>query len=81
MNAIKKVRNFVLANPKSKAAAIFTQLAVELERSAPFRVSDLYQLDYDQFELALDLIRDWRLDRYYTSKVILLDFALSSERQ
>jgi ATP-dependent protease HslVU (ClpYQ) peptidase subunit len=80
MNAIKRVRNFVLANPRSKAAAIFTQLAVELERAGPFRISDLYELDYDQFELALELIKDWRLDRYYTSKLILLDIALSPER-
>jgi hypothetical protein len=80
MNAIKKAREFVLANPRTEATEIFTRLAVELERAGMFRVSDLYKLDYDQFELALELIKDWRLDRYYTSKLILLDLALSPER-
>jgi hypothetical protein len=33
-----------------------------------FPLSDLYRLDYDSFEAALELLRDWRLDRYYMSR-------------
>jgi len=35
-------------------------------------------MDYDAFEMALDLLRDWRLDRYYAARLKLFDFALST---
>ena len=33
-------------------------------------------LDYEAFQLAIDVMRDWRIDRYYASKVKLLDLSL-----
>jgi hypothetical protein len=35
-----------------------------LERSEPVSLSRLYELDYKDFELALETLRDWRLHRY-----------------
>jgi hypothetical protein len=35
-------------------------------------------MDYDAFEMALELLRDWRLDRYYAARLKLFDFALST---
>jgi hypothetical protein len=39
-------------------------------------LSDLYQLDYDDFGLALEVMVEWRLDRYYASKLRLLDVSI-----
>jgi hypothetical protein len=35
----------------------------------------LFELDRDEFKLALGLIDDWRLDRHYLSRLHLLDHA------
>ncbi len=40
------------------------------------RIKEIYDLSYESFELAMDIIRDWRIDRYYASKVKLLDLSL-----
>jgi len=36
-------------------------------------VAQLYQLDDKRFELALEILDEWRLDRHYASKLRLLD--------
>ena len=49
-------------------------LALESERS--FELITLYSLDYKSFELAMDILKEWRLDRYYASKSKLFDLSL-----
>jgi hypothetical protein len=49
---------------------------VALESEEPFKLSELYQLDYDDFGLALELLNEWRLDRYYASKAVLLGISV-----
>jgi hypothetical protein len=41
-------------------------------------LSQLYALSFSQFELALEILGEWRLDRYYSSKVRLLDLSLQA---
>ena len=36
----------------------------------------LYDLDYKSFQLAMDILKEWRLDRYYASKSKLFDLSL-----
>jgi ATP-dependent protease HslVU (ClpYQ) peptidase subunit len=64
------------ANPETGTARTLARLVLALETEQAFALSDLYQLDYDAFQLALDLLKDWRLDRYYTAKGQLLDITL-----
>ncbi len=73
MNAIKSARRFMEANPSSDSARILAQLVLALESDADFELASLYELDYDRFHLAIEILREWRLDRYYTRKVRLLD--------
>jgi hypothetical protein len=35
-------------------------------------------MDYDAFEMALELLKDWRVDRYCAARLKLFDFALSA---
>ena len=79
MRALKQARKLIEKKPESPAAQALSSLVVALESETPFALQTLYQLDYDNFELALDLLKEWRLDRYYSSKVRLLDLSVKVE--
>jgi len=76
MLALKKTRKLIERDPTQPASETLSRLVVALESEAPFKLTDLYQLDLDTFDLALELLSEWRLDRYYTSKARLLDLSL-----
>lgn len=76
MRALKQARKLIEKKPESPAALTLSSLVVALESETPFALHSLYQLDYDDFELALDVLKEWRLDRYYSSKVRLLDLSV-----
>ncbi len=76
MRALKQARKLIEKKPDTAAAKTLSGLVVALESDTPFALTSLYQLDYDDFELALDMIKEWRLDRYYSSKVRLLDLSV-----
>jgi hypothetical protein len=76
MLALKRARKLIEARPDSTAALTLSSLVVSLETEAPFLLADLYQLDYDDFGLALEVMIEWRLDRYYASKLRLLDASI-----
>jgi hypothetical protein len=75
MNNIKKVAKYVASRPETREAKALLELAIALETNAPYKLSALYDLDHDEFRLALGLIDDWRLDRHYLSRLHLLDHA------
>ena len=76
MNAIKKARRFIESNPQSEAAITLARLVRALESEEKFELGDLYKLDYDKFNLGIDILKEWRLDRYYLSKVRLHDVSV-----
>ena len=73
MRAIKEVRKFIENQPDDAGARTLSRLVLALESEADFSIADLYTLNSSQFQLALQVIEAWRLDRYYDSKVRLLD--------
>ena len=82
MKAIRKVRRLLEAEPHSPAARTLSALVVAIETNERFDLSSLYALDYDTFELAMDLLKEWRLDRHYSAKFRLLDSSvLALDRQ
>jgi hypothetical protein len=76
MNAIKKVRRYMQAHPKDDASRVLAHLAACLADERAFPLSELYGLDMEAFDLAIELMRDWRLDRYYAARLKLLDTIL-----
>lgn len=72
MRAIKKARRLIEAQPDKATAIVLSRLVVALESETPFDLSALYGIDYRSFELALQVIAEWRLDRYYSGKAKLL---------
>ena len=77
MNAIKQVRKYLEQHPTRKSSFFLANLVEALgeEREIPLR--DLYELDHEAFELAIELIKDWRLDRYYAARIKLFDLVLA----
>ena len=65
MNAIKKARRIIEANPDSLEAKTLASLVLALESAGPVVLEEMYKLDSQNFELAIQVLREWRLDRYY----------------
>ena len=76
MIAIKKCRRLIEANPATDTAKTLACLVRALESDEKFELGDLYKLDYESFALAIDVLKEWRLDRYYLSKAKLLDISV-----
>lgn len=80
MNAIKKARKIITAEPSSETALVLARLVLALESNAEFSFSSLYALDLEAFDLAIDILKEWRLDRYYAGKVKLLDVSYQARK-
>ena len=78
MNAIKIIRKYLEKDPTSESAQTLARLTAALAVERPFPLADLYRLNYDEFQMALDLMKDWRLDRYYASRILLFDVVVNS---
>jgi len=76
MQAVKTVRKLIESEPDSPRASVLAALVLALESEKPFNLTGLYSLAYDDFELALKLMQEWRLDRYFSAKYRLLDASL-----
>ena len=78
MNAIKKARRLISADPYHRAARTLAHLVRALESDEPFQLGSMYELDYEDFDLALDILKEWRLDRYAMGKAKLFDLAVQA---
>ena len=78
MRAIKKARKIIETDPTSKKATTLSKLIVSLETETDFPLKSLYHLNMDDFNLAMEVMHDWRLDRYYEGKTKAIDIALQA---
>ena len=76
MNAINAARRFIETDSSNESAKILARLVLALESERSFELVTLYELDYKSFQLAIDILKEWRLDRYYASKSKLYDISL-----
>jgi hypothetical protein len=78
MRTIKEARRLIERDPLSPEAKVLSALVTALESDSPFSVKDLYTLEERHFEMALNILSDWRLDRYYMGKAKIFDVALQA---
>jgi hypothetical protein len=78
MNAIKAIRKHLEKHPDTESSKALARLVAALAEEKTFPLSELYAMDYAACELALDLLKDRRLDRYYAARLKLFDFVLST---
>ncbi|WP_326543423.1 hypothetical protein [Pseudorhodoferax sp.] len=76
MNAIREVQRQIKFNPYTDWSQTLADLVISLESDTPFQLERLYTLDLHTFDLALKVIEEWRLDRYYARKMKLVDMSL-----
>lgn len=76
MNEIKKARRLIQADPLGESAITLACLVRALESEEKFDLGTLYRLDYDTFNLAIEVMKEWRLDRYYSGKAKLHDLSV-----
>ena len=68
MNTLKKIEKRLLKNPDEPASQVFKELTRALYQKERFNLAAIYDLDYEDFELALAVLKDWRLDRFTKTK-------------
>ncbi|MEO7243267.1 MAG: hypothetical protein ABIW85_10180 [Variovorax sp.] len=76
MNAIKTARKHIKNDPAGASSRTLAQLVLALESDSPFALAELYKLDLKSFELAIDILHEWRIDRYYAGKAKLFDLSM-----
>ena len=65
MFAIQKLQDYLQSSASPAAARELNRLLDALRKESEFPLSSLYEIDYEAFELAMEALRDWRVDRYY----------------
>ena len=78
MRAIKKARKIIETDPSSDAAKALTSLIFALETDADFSFKKLYELQIKDFDLMIEVMKDWRLDRYYEGKAKAISTAIQA---
>jgi len=78
MNAIKKARKLIAADPTSPAARTLAKLVLALGAETSFPITEIYALDLDHFDLAIEILSQWRLDQYYAGKAKLFDISVQT---
>lgn len=76
MNEIKKARRLIETNPHTEAAKTLASLVRALESEEKFDLTSMYKLNYDNFNLAINILKEWRIDRYYSGKAKLHDLSV-----
>ena len=79
MRAIKQAKKLIEQNPNSAVGQTFSKLILSLESDIEFSVKDLYALDTAEFELAIEVLKDWRIDRFYIGKAKAFDVATHAQ--
>ncbi|MDN0076872.1 hypothetical protein QU481_18670 [Crenobacter sp. SG2303] len=73
MNAAKQIRKLIQEGESPEQVQVLKDLAAALELSRPFDLASLYEIDQRYFDLAIDLLQDWRLDHHIASRSKLLE--------
>ena len=72
MYAIRKLEEYVRWSATPAASRELQRLLDALKEEKEFPLSSLYAIDYEAFELAVEAMRDWRIDRYYAGNVSIV---------
>lgn len=68
MNILKRLEQRLLEKPEDPGNAIFKDLVQALCLKEKLDLAALYELPYEDFGLAIEITKRWRLDRYTKTK-------------
>lgn len=72
-NAAKRIRKLMDDNPDCRQLDILKQLALALQLKHDFNVHLLYEIDYSYFNIAMQLLEDWRLGHHIETRSKLME--------
>ena len=75
MRAIKKAKRIIEKDPSQSFAKFLTDLVLSLESNNEFPTRQLYELSVEDFDFALQILKEWRIDRHYMGKAKTFDAA------
>jgi len=73
MNAAKKIRKLIESGDDAEQVKVLKELAAALELGQAFQLERLYEVDMRYFDIALELLADWRFDRRISARSKLLE--------
>ncbi|SEU19624.1 hypothetical protein [Variovorax sp. OV084] len=79
MNAIKEARQIITTDPNGEESLTLARLVLALESEDDFPLASLYTLSLGTFSLAMEILKEWRIDRYYARKGKLLDVSYQAQ--
>jgi len=68
VQAIKKARKIIEKDISKPFAQLLSKLIVALESEENFQLRQLYELNPSEFDLVIEILKEWRIDRHYMSK-------------
>lgn len=68
MNILKRLEQRLIERPEDPDNAIFKDLVQALCLREKLDLAVLYDLPYEDFGLAIEIMKRWRLDRYTKTK-------------
>lgn len=78
-NAVKNIAKFIKRNPESEEATVLWELCKALESNSAFELHQLFNLDLKSFEMAMDVLDEWRIDRMITERRVQKYLDLSDD--
>lgn len=63
-NAVKTIAKFIKRNEDKEAAVVLRELCQALESGGAFELQRMYELNNKAFQLAIELLEEWRFDRH-----------------
>ncbi|MBK6005473.1 hypothetical protein JJB11_05165 [Ramlibacter ginsenosidimutans] len=71
MDAINAAEAFIASNPTATESAVLRKLLQALQEDSAFDLHSLYELNLASFDLAIDVMNAWRLQRYVRGRVVV----------
>ena len=65
MRTIERARWLLSRDPHGPSVRVLQKLLHALETGGDFNIAELAILPHDRYQLAVDVLRDWRVDRYH----------------
>lgn len=73
MKAAKKIRQLIASCEDPGQVQVLKDLVLSLQLGRPFELKRLYDIDIHYFDMALDLLKEWRFDHYISSRSRLIE--------
>lgn len=73
MNAAKRIKKLMDAGADPRQLEILKHLVLALQLKQPYELYRLYDIDYPFFQIAMQLLEDWRLGHHIDARSKLVE--------